>query len=180
MIQQKIVWNAAMRSGLVLGGISIAYFLVNILMGKLPEGKAVAVLVNVSGILLWVAKIVACIWLFKHFMLKFSAANPDADNRDTFRFGNATALLSALLFSALYLAWVTLVNPDMFTESMETALQAYQGVFSSDQLDAMEEIAPKMPTFTFFANLVYCWLFGLVLSAIFSRNIPPRNPFNQQ
>lgn len=179
MVQQKIVWSDATRSGLVLGGVSIAYFLVNILLGKLPEGKAVAVLVNVSSILLWVAKIALCISLMKSFMKKFAASHEGVSNADTFRFGNATALLSALLYSGVYLAWVTLINPGMFSESIDLAMQSYQGMFSQAQIDAMDEMMPRMPALTFFANLIYCWLFGMILSAIFSRNIPSRNPFQE-
>ena len=41
----------------------------------------------------------------------------------------------------------------------------------------MEELMPKMPTYAFFANLIYCWLFGTILAAIFSRNISSSNPF---
>ena len=179
MIQQKIIWSDAARSGLVLGGVSIAYFLINILLGKLPEGRGTAVLANVGSILLWVGKVVLCITLMKSFMKKFAASHEGVSNGDTFRFGNATALLSALLYSGIYLAWVTLVNPDMFSESIDAAMQSYQSMFTQAQIDAMDEMMPRMPSLTFFANLIYCWLFGVMLSAIFSRNIPSRNPFKE-
>ena len=179
MVQQKNVWSDATRSGLVLGGISIAYFLLNILMGKLPEGKGLAVLVNVAGILLWVAKFVACISLMKFFMKRFAASHEGVTNSDTFRFGNATALLSALLYSGVYLAWVSLIDPGMFSDSIDLAMQSYQGMFTQAQIDAMDELMPRMPSLTFFANRIYCWLFGVLLSAIFSRNIPSRNPFQE-
>ena len=38
----------------------------------------------------------------------------------------------------------------------------------------------NLPSFSFFVNLIYCWLFGTVLSAILSRNIPSRNPFTDE
>ena len=47
----------------------------------------------------------------------------------------------------------------------------------ANTMGQMEQMIPQMPTFSFFFNLIYCWLFGTVLSAIFSRNIPPQNPF---
>jgi hypothetical protein len=177
MIQQKIIWNDAARSGLVLGGVSIGYMLCTILLGKLQGGPAIGVIVNVLSLLLWVFKFVLCIRLMKFFMLKFAASNPEAANGDTFRFGTATALLSALIYSAFYLAWVSFINPDMFTSSIDMVREAYSGTFTSDQMDAIDEMVPKLPTITFFVNLVWCWLFGTVLSAIFSANIPPRNPF---
>ena len=35
----------------------------------------------------------------------------------------------------------------------------------------------KKETYAFFINLFYCFIYGTILSAILSRNIPPRNPF---
>ena len=177
MIQGKIVWNSASRSGLVLGGVSIAYMLCTVLLGKLDGGPAVGVIVNVSSLLLWLFKFILCIRLMKFFMQKFATANPDATNGDTFRFGSATAMLSALIYSAFYLAWVSFIDPEMFTSSLDLVRETYSGTLTSDQMDAIDEMVPKLPTITFFANLAWCWFFGTVLSAIFSANIPPRNPF---
>ena len=179
MIEQKIVWNDASRSGLVLGGISIAYMICNMLLAKVSGGPAVSVLVNVGSLLLWVFKIVLCIRLFKVFMQKFASAHEGVTNRDTFAYGVAVALLSALVYSAVYLAWVSFIQPGALTDSMEMAREAYSGMLTADQLESFDELAPKLPTLTFFANLVYCFLFGLVLSAIFSSNIPSRNPFTE-
>lgn len=178
-MERKVIWNDALRTGLILGGISIVYTVINILLGKLKGGAAVGVLVNVSGILLWIFKFILCIRLFKVFMQKFACAHEGVTNGDTFRYGMAMAVLSAVLYSAFYLAWVTLIQPDMFKDSIDLAREAYSGIFTADQLESFDELAPKLPGMTFFANLIYCTLFGTVLSAIFSRNIPPRNPFSQ-
>lgn len=176
-MERKIVWNDALRSGLVLGGISIAYMVINMLLAKLQGGAAVGILVNVGGVLLWVFKFYICIRLFKLFMLRFAAAHEDVTNKDTFRFGFATAILSALLYSAFYMAWVSFIQPDTFNDAIELARDAYANFMTADQLDSLDELAPKMPGMSFFANFIYCTLFGTVLSAIFSRNIPTRNPF---
>jgi len=178
-MERKVIWNDALRTGLILGGISIVYTVINILLGKLQGGAAVGVLVNVSGILLWIFKFILCIRLFKVFMQKFACAHEGVTNGDTFRYGMAMAVLSAVLYSAFYLAWVTLIQPDMFKDSIDLAREAYSGIFTADQLESFDELAPKLPGMTFFANLIYCTLFGTVLSAIFSRNIPSRNPFSQ-
>ena len=177
-IERKSLWNEAARSGLVLGGVSVVYMVITSLLTKLQTaGGALSALGNVAGIALWVGKLIICIWLMKFFMQKFAAGNEGVTNGDTFRFGTATALLSALIFSAFSLAWALFIQPDMYAESFEIAKDTYSGMLSSDQLAAMDELLPKLPTWTFFINLIWCWLFGTVLSAIFSRNIPPRNPF---
>ncbi|MBQ9463371.1 MAG: DUF4199 domain-containing protein [Bacteroidales bacterium] len=177
--ERTSVWNEAARSGLVLGLVSIAYMVCNAMMGKIQASGVGAALLNVSGILLWVFKFYLCIRLMKLFMQKFAAGNESVTNRDTFSFGTATALLSALIYSGFTLAWMLFIQPDMMTESLDAAVQMYENVFTQDQLDAMREMAPKMPTIAFFVNLVWCWLFGTVLAAVFSRNIPSRNPFEE-
>ncbi|MBR5042664.1 MAG: DUF4199 domain-containing protein [Bacteroidales bacterium] len=178
MIERKKVWSDAARSGLVLGGVSIAYMLCSILLEKVNGGTAVSVLVNVSSLLLWVFKFVLCIKLMKVFMQKFAASNEGATNSDSFRFGSATALLSALLYSAFFLAWVSFIQPDMLADSLEAAKANYADTFTEAQMESIDGVLAKLPNIMFFVNLFWCWLFGTVLAAIFSRNIPSRNPFN--
>ena len=44
----------------------------------------------------------------------------------------------------------------------------------------MDTVESIMPQVMFFSNLVYCFLYGTVLSAVLSRNIPPRDPFARE
>ena len=175
--QSNSVWNDAARSGLVLGLISIAYMVANSLMGKIEASGAGAAVINVAGILLWVFKLYICIKLMKTFMLKFAEDRDDVTNRDTFRFGTATALLSALLYAGFSLAWMLFVQPDSLNEAMGASMEIYENYMTEDQLSSIQELLPKLPTIIFFINLIWCWLFGTILAAIFSSKIPPRNPF---
>ena len=75
MVERKIVWSDAARSGLVLGGVSIAYMLCSMLLTKIQGGTFASVLVNVSSLLLWVFKFVLCIRLMKVFMQRFAASS---------------------------------------------------------------------------------------------------------
>ena len=170
--------NAA-RSGLILGLVSIVYMVCTALMGKIQASGVGAAAVNVTGVLLWAAKFWFCIHLMKVFMKQYADTHEGVTGRDTFRFGSLTALLSALLFSGFSLAWMLFIQPDMLSESMDSVMQMYEGILTEDQLSSMEELIPRMPTITFFINLTWCWLFGTVLAAIFSRNIPSRNPFDE-
>ena len=174
---RKNLWNEAARSGLVLGLISIVYMVCTALMAKIEASGAGAALINVAGVILWIAKLYFCIKLMRVFMLKFADGNDGITNSDSFRFGTATALLSALLYSGFSLAWMMFIQPDALSESMDAAMQMYENILPQDQIDSIMEMAPRLPTITFFINLVWCWLFGTILAAIFSRNIPSRNPF---
>ncbi len=173
--QKNIMWEHAGKAGLVLGGVSILYMLCTMLTGKVAESGSAVFLMPMINLLLWVAKLAACIFLMRFFMLRFSQADPTADNARVFRFGMAVALLSALLYSAFYLAYVSFIAPDTFEQAL--SMLEDNPMMDSNSLSAIEDMIPKLPTISFFVNLVWCWLFGTVLSAIFSRNIPPQNPF---
>ena len=173
MTDKKTMWNEAGVAGLVLGGVSIAYMASGVLVGKMQTG----VVSSLLSIVLWAAKFAGCIYLMKFFMKKFSESEPEADNSDTFRFGMMTALLSALLYAAFSMAYMQFINPDSVTEAFESVMDMYESMLDSNSLEQIENMIPKMPAISFFTNLVYCFLFGTVLSAIFSRNIPSKNPF---
>ena len=177
MNEKNSIWEHAGKAGLVLGGVSIVYMLITSLLGKVAEnaGSGLTILMTLVNFLLWAAKFCACIYLMRFFMLRFSKADPAADNNRVFRFGARTALLSALLYSAFYLAYVSFIAPDTFEKATEMLQD--NPLLSSSDMAAVEEMLPRLPTFSFFANLLYCWLFGTILSAILSRNIPSRNPF---
>lgn len=169
-------WNAAGALGLMLGVISCAYFaLTNFLSGG-SDKVALAMLISVVSFILWIAKFAGCIYVMKAGLKRFASAHKDVDNTDTFRFGAAAALLSALIYSGMYLLFVTVINPDMFTEAMQVAVEQYASIDPSIA-DTLEEMGGKLPQISFFAKLIYCTLFGIILSAILSRNIPSQNPF---
>lgn len=175
-ITRRDIWDSASRSGLALGAVSVAYLALSQLMASLSTSTGLAVVMSLLSILLWAAKFAGCIFLMKLFMLKFAAAHEGVTNADTFKFGMATAFLSALIYSGFYLAYVTIIAPDTFTDALAAVSESYGQMMGSEAMEAMEEM--NMGSITFFYNLIYCFIFGTVLSAILSKNIPSRNPFN--
>lgn len=176
MTDKKSMWNDAGKAGLVLGGISVAYMVLTALTGKVSADNAgMSFIMAGLNLLLWIGKFCACIFLFKHFLKKRSVSDPEADNRSIFRFGAVVALLSSLVYSACYLAYFKFFAPDMISQVADTLRD--NPMMDSNSLEAFDRMLPKMPVYMFFFNFFYCWGFGTVLSAIFSRNIPPVNPF---
>lgn len=171
---RKELWDSAGKAGLVLGLVSTAYMAISQLLAKGTDSTGMALLVTVGALALWVVKFWGCIALMKFFMKKY-ASHTGLLNSDTFKFGMATAFLSALIYSAAYLAFVTIINPDVFAESIEAAQASYGSLLTADALAELDSI--NFGALTFFTNLIYCFLFGTVLSSILSRNIPPQNPF---
>jgi len=166
MNDKKSIWNEAAVAGLVLGVIPMLYLYLSGIVGTL------------FSILLWIVKFGACIFLMKYFLKKYSRNNPDADHSDVFRFGMLAAFLSALLFSGFTMAYLTFINPDMIREVFDSMMENYSSMLDSNARDQMDALISKTPTILFFSTLVYCWLFGTVLSAIFSKEIPSDNPFD--
>lgn len=171
---RKNLWNSAGKAGLILGLLSSAYMFIN---QWATAAEMPAFLSSILSFVLWAAKFAGCIMIMMFFMKKFSSENPEADNSKTFRFGVATALLSALIYAAVTFANIAFISADLMAENMDTVMQAYASIADSNTMDMMEEMISKLPQITFFSNLIYCTLYGTVLSLILSRNIPSRNPF---
>lgn len=166
MTDKKSMWNEAGVAGLALGAVSSAYMYLGGISG------------TVLTMVLWFVKFAACIYLMRFFMLKYSNNNPDTGHSEVFRFGTLVALLSALIYAAFSLAYLMYINPESLSEAMDSAMEMYESFLDSNSLESIEEMLPKLPTISFWTNLFYCWIFGTVLAAIFSRNIPSDNPFD--
>ncbi len=167
------LWNKAAVAGLVLGAVSSAYMFIT----QYLSGLGPSVWIAGADLILWGIKLLLCVWLMMRFMKNFAAAYEGVDNSTTFRFGMLTALCSAFIFAAATLANVLLINPDLVSEQMEAAMKIYGSSLDSNTLDALDKAEGIIPQVMFFSNLIYCFLYGTVLSAILSRNIPPRDPF---
>ena len=174
MNEKNTFWESAGKAGLALGGVSILYMVITALIGN-GSSDAPSALLRLFSALLWLAKLVGCIYLMRFFMLRFSNDNPSADNGRVFRFGMVVALLSALLYAGASLAYSSFINPHLFEDAFAQLLD--NPMFADQMGDQMEELLPRLPAISFYSNLIYCFLFGTIVSAVFSRNIPKRNPF---
>ena len=171
---QRNMWNTAGKAGLALGFLSTAYLFITQWIGMAGMPAFPSMLIN---LLLWAVKFGGCIWLMLFFMKKFAADNPEADNSNTFKLGMAMALLSALVYSAFSFANVAFLYPDLFTEQMDTVMQQMAPMLDSNTAAEMDRTMQNLPQITFFSNLIYCFLFGTIVSFALSRSIPSRNPF---
>ena len=95
---RKEIWEAAGYAGLALGMVSVAYMYIGNILNT--SGLSAGV-VSLIGVPLWIAKFVGCILLMKFFMKKIHSAHPGISDKDLFRMGALTALLSAFFFSAV-------------------------------------------------------------------------------
>ena len=171
-IIRKEMWNKAAEAGLILGLIPTAYLFINIWLAGNP-----GFLGTVLSMVLWIAKFIGCIWVMRLYMKKYAGTASEISNQNTFNFGMATALLSALVYSAAAFANAEFISGDSLVEQVNLTMQQMSPMMDSNSLATMETFMQNLPTITFFSNLIYCTAYGIVLSFILSRNIPSRDPF---
>jgi hypothetical protein len=165
---QRNMWNTAGKAGLILGSVSTAYLFLTqwLIMAEMP-----AILVMLINSLLWVTKFGGCLFLMVMFMKRFASENPEADSNVIFRTGSAIAFLSALVYAGFSFANLSYFYPDFYAEMMDTIMQQFASILDSNTLAEMEKYKHNQPQMTFFSNLIYCFVYGTVLSRIITRLI---------
>lgn len=170
-------WDSASKAGLALGAVSIAYIMVSQMFTPDVISKVGAVGTTFITMTLWTVKFIGCIWLMKYFLTRFADSYADMTRHDVFRQGAAIAFLSALIFSAFYLAYISFINPEVFDQAMDTAIESYSSLLDSNTISMMDQMKGKIPVISFVSNLIYCSIYGSVLASILSRGIISDNPF---
>jgi hypothetical protein len=176
-VLRKRLWNTASIAGLALGGVSILYLVWSQLIINGNVHTEPTTTIKVFSILVWALKLVGCVLLMKFFMKRFFAAHPEANNKDTFRMGTVTALLSAFFYSAIMFIDMVYITPDLYTAQYEMAMQQYSSMMDSNSRSMMKNFIEILPQFQFVWTLLYCFVYGMILSAVLSRNIPGTDPF---
>ena len=168
------MWTMAGAEGLKLGLVSAGYMFATLLL----ESSGMPAFVNtLVSFILWGSKFAACIYIMRFAMVKFAAIDSSINNRNTFLFGCATALLSAFVFSCISFINVAYISADMYNEQIGLMMQQMAPMMDSNSLSIVDSYLERLPEITFISNLIYCFAFGTVLSAILSRNIPSTDPF---
>lgn len=160
-------------SGLILGLVTVAFMFLSQLTGFIGGAGAQGAL----GFLLWLCKVVVCIVLMRTFMKRLVSKYDGATNRDTFMLGLWVALFSALIYSAVSLVNMLYISPGLIDEAYNMIYSQMGAMLDSNSRQALAEMQPKIPAISFFSNLIYCFLYGTVLSSILSRGVPSADPF---
>lgn len=164
-IDMRTILNEAAKSGLLLGLFTGVFIYVAMLIGMInSDSFGAKLMITVVNALLWMLKLVGCLWLLRFFML---------------RFGMFTALFSAIIVAGIGLVNITLIAPESMQSAIEAAMQSYSSALSASEQVTLERTLSRLPLISFFSSLVYCFLFGTVAAKIFSASIPPRDIFGE-
>ena len=178
-ISRKTLWDSAGKGGLVLGGVTIGFMALSLLLELLPDNSIGTFLNTILNFIIWAAKLFCCVYVLFALMRKFTLDFPGADRSTVRKFGVIVGFTSALIYSAFTLVYFLYINPDALTESFAMATDAYSGMLDSNSMQALEQMQGSMPAIMFFGTLVYCTLFGWAASAIIASRIVKDDPFKQ-
>ncbi len=168
------MWNEGAKAGLVLATVSIIYLFTSQFLTK---AELPAILTSLISMILWLAKFGGCIWLMMFFMKKFAAENDSADNRSTRRLGMIISLLSAFVYASFTYINIAFISADTMAEQMDLVMQQMTPAMDSNTLSEVDSMLQNLPMIIFVTNFIYCFIYGCILSAILSRNIPSQDPF---
>lgn len=166
-------WNKAAVTGLIMG---LATIILAQIQGLASMAGGIAG--SILSFVMMVAKIAACIFLFKGILTRFASGFDGLTKHNLVGYGLKVALFSALVVSAFSVVEMLYIRPDTYTQAISQMREAYSAVMDSNSLAAMEKMLPKFPLITFVTSMVYCFLWGWILTSIYAGRIIPDDPFS--
>ena len=172
-INNSIQWEKASKAGIALGLVSSAYLLISSLLARFAGGIGSAFLLSLLSMLLWSVKFIVCIGMMKWFMLRLKVGYNGVTSKEAFRFGMKIALLSAIVYTFVYLANLLYISNDVIEAQWDLIMTQYATMMDSNTLNGMEQMKDSIPAMSAIFNLVYCFLFGTILSKILAKTMIP-------
>lgn len=164
-ISNKEIWQEAAGAGLLLGLFTVLCSFIGDYAAKIPY---VGLLLS---LVVWAVKFGGCIWLMYTRMLKFGQSLTEATKALLQRFGGRTALCSALICAGYLLLDLTVLHPGALASMLDSVMSGMAGSLDSNSRQALDSMIGSMPAILFVFQLVYCYVFGLVLSAVISPKV---------
>lgn len=175
-VNGAVVWNISAKAGLVLGLISSAY----LLYGKVIETTEFkGFFASLLTFVVWAVKFGACVYLMKYYLKGLRDNYSGVGKKQMMNLGMRISLLSALVYAGFTLAEYLIISPDYYANMMDTMMGIYAQSMDEASLEVMESMMSKLPTISFFSTLIYSFLFGTVLSSIWSSKLDDSNPFSE-
>lgn len=166
-IDKSIIRSEASTAALLFGLISGGYDLLSPLIPHIQP----AWLANIVSIVLWAAKFVGCIYLMKACMVRLSGKYEGVGSSELLRFGTLIALFSAIITAACSYVSLQYVYPNMLNDTLMAYQSQMGGMLDSNTRSALEQAGGQLPLISLFSNLIWCFVYGWILSRILSRNL---------
>lgn len=159
--------KAAVYFGLISGGFIIINFLCT------GWGAFGSILTS----LLSIGKIVGCIWLMVYMMKRLKANYEGVHKRELVSYGTLIALFSAIITAVVTYISYKYLFADSITAIMDELYVQLRSMMSADMVSRMVEMESSMAVYSMMGNLIWCFLYGWILSLIAAPRIAPENIF---
>ena len=166
-IDSKIIFNEADRVALLFGAISGGYIFISQALALLNT----QVLGSILSVILWAGKFVGCILLMRFFMKRLMRSYEGVTRQNLLGYGTLIALFSAIITAACGYIAIQYVFPDQTKEIFDTAYQTYAGMLDSNAMASMEKIENNFGLISLISNLIWCFVYGWLLSVIMSSSL---------
>lgn len=163
-INKKIISSEAGRAALLFGLISGGFILVNFLLAGIKFGNVISSVLNV-------AKIVGCILLMKYFMVKLKGSYEGVGRKQLVRYGTLIALFSAIITAIVAYCAYQYIFPETVTTMMDELFEQMGSMLDSNSRNALLAVEGNMASLQMVSMLIYCFLYGWILSLILAPRI---------
>ncbi|MCI1719457.1 MAG: DUF4199 domain-containing protein [Bacteroidales bacterium] len=160
--------SSASLDGLLLALITIVCSVIN----------SLGVSGGFLGVIIWIVKIVATIWVLLYFMKRYSLRRASIYGETTynqaFSYGFLVSLLSAVVIACFMYLSVTVLFPNTESDTMQKVQDAMAQQGSSmneEQENAINAVMNNLPMILTFGMLIWCTIFGLIVSAIIASSV---------
>ena len=148
-------WSVAATYGIILALVTILYSVATTVV-ELPSAVT---------IILWIIKFSLSIWLVYYFIKEYSKQFETFTYKQGFNFGLILCFLSSIICAAYMFMHFAFLFPDATNAQMELIAQNMESS-NPEGSEALTKIMPHLPKIIFAFFLIYCTLFGMLVSAI--------------
>ncbi|MGM9787271.1 MAG: DUF4199 domain-containing protein [Candidatus Cryptobacteroides sp.] len=172
-IDKKIIINEAAKAALIFGLISVAYLLCAFLLNDSIAGSIVMVIFRL-------AKLVGLIWLMRALMVKLKNKYAGVGRKELVRYGTYIALFSAIIVACGDYLCYNVIFPNEITEMMNGVYEQLAPLMDSNSLEVLSNTESYLASIQTISDLIYCFLYGWVLSLILAPRICPTDIFSEK
>jgi len=156
--------NSAAVFGGVLGLISGGYVFITSLLGDSVAG-------GVVDSVLWIAKLVGCIWIMRWGMMRLAKNYEGVTIREVRNFGLLTAAFSAIITAAATYIAYEYAFPDVIDKQLDQVYQVYGKFLDSNSMAMLDKMSENYSVINFFSQLIWCFIYGSLLTLILSGRV---------
>ncbi len=118
------------------------------------------------SILLWIFRFGSSIWLLFKFMKEWASNFEEFTYGNGVSFGFLTCTFSSMIVAVARWVSISFLNNEALQMAMQEAMERLEEQGNTQVIETMDSIMGNMPVIALFSTLLYCVIYGLILSSI--------------